>query len=162
MPNKHLPSVFAFLHKLTSPGYGSTKYFAELDSQHLLHCLNTVRKYSHYSHYFYPKWGDESNMPALAVAHRSHCIGILLDALTCQPSLNLLHFNWMETQENPFPDFGINRKCVDHSAVLEWQDRVGIREDLVVDAKIERPEDAKVIPALPQLLELGNGEGLIM
>ncbi|KAJ4357173.1 uncharacterized protein N0V89_001748 [Didymosphaeria variabile] len=135
-------------------GYGASKYFAQLDSQHLLHCLNSVRKYSHYAHYFYPRWGDESNMPALSVAHRSHCIGILLDALTCQPSLNMLNFNWMETQENPFPDFAINRKCVDHSAVLEWQDRVGIREDLVENDIIKKPKDAKVLPALPQLLEL--------
>lgn len=93
-------------------------------------------------------------MPALSVAHRSHCTGVLLDALTCQPSLNMLTFNWMETQENPFPDFGINRKCVDHSKILEWQDKMGIREDLVENGKIEKPKDAKVLPALPQLLEL--------
>jgi hypothetical protein len=28
---------------------------------------------------------------------------------------------WVATQEYPFPDFAINKKCIDHGQLLSWQ-----------------------------------------
>lgn len=134
------------------PGYGTDMHLAQLDSQHLLHCLNAVRKYSHYDYYYEAKWGK--NMPPLHVAHRSHCIGVLFEALTCQPSLNVITFDWMETQHNPFPDFNINRKCVNWDEVTAWADKVEIKDIIEKERDMKRPEGAVEIPVLKQLLEL--------
>ncbi|OCK79905.1 hypothetical protein K432DRAFT_435058 [Lepidopterella palustris CBS 459.81] len=131
-------------------GYGADKYLAQLDGQHAIHCLNALRKYSHYDYYYREKWGDD--IPPLHVAHRSHCVSILLQALTCQPSVNVITHDWMETQENPFPDFNIKRQCHDHGAILDWQKKISI--DKEVFATIRKPSGVRTVPALPQLLEL--------
>ncbi|KAF8847408.1 hypothetical protein BDZ45DRAFT_607493, partial [Acephala macrosclerotiorum] len=82
---------------------------------HLLHCLNTLRKYSHPS--YYPHL---NGTPTLwHSTHRSHCTYLLLQALTCQPCLNVITHNWIQGQEYLFPDFDIERKCVDYDKVWD-------------------------------------------
>ncbi|KAJ4294437.1 hypothetical protein N0V90_008127 [Kalmusia sp. IMI 367209] len=109
--------------KLTmrSEGYGPNKYFAVNDGQHLIHCLNEVRKFAYYDYYYLPAYGNASNLPRLVAAHRSHCVGVLLDALTCQPSLNMVVWEWMEGMREPWPDFNVWRKCQDYGLFYEWQ-----------------------------------------
>lgn len=70
-------------------GYGRDRYFGVIDGQHLIHCLNVVRKWAHYDYYWEETWGPMSEAPPVHSAHRSHCIGVLLDTLTCQPSINV-------------------------------------------------------------------------
>lgn len=90
-------------------GYGKDKYFAVPDGQHLLHCLNEVRKFAFYDYYYAPTFGPASNLSVMHAVHRSHCFGVLLDALTCQPSLSMVLFEWMEGVEEPWPDFDVVR-----------------------------------------------------
>jgi hypothetical protein len=95
-------------------------------------------------------------MPPVHKAHRLHCIGALLEHLTCQPSMNIVTFDWVETQHNPFPDFSIERKCVNWGAVGEWAERVGIQGYEEKQKSMVRPKGAFVIPAGKELLELAE------
>jgi hypothetical protein len=97
------------------------------DGQHLIHCLNEVRKFA-YSSYYYP---NTTSLPPLQAAHRSHCIGILLDALRCQPSLNMVLWEWAEGSDFPDPDFAVKRQCVDQSAFRKWMDETEVDRDMM-------------------------------
>ncbi|KAF2120126.1 hypothetical protein BDV96DRAFT_641979 [Lophiotrema nucula] len=140
-------------------GYGPDMHFAELDSQHLLHCLNTVRKYAHHNYYFAEYSNSTETLPRMLAVHRDHCIGMLLEALTCRPSMNVVTFEWMETQRFPFPDFGVRRKCVDYGGLLEWQKGAEVKGWEEKAEGLKRPEGARVMPALKGLLEVGEEMG---
>ncbi|KAF2209195.1 hypothetical protein CERZMDRAFT_28372, partial [Cercospora zeae-maydis SCOH1-5] len=108
-------------------GYGPDAHLAMLDGQHAIHCLNTLRRYA-YREYFYPNLTasttpGKSPFSPLAEAHLSHCLHILLQTLTCKPSFDLITMNWVETQINPYPDFAINKKCIDYKQMKTWQTR---------------------------------------
>lgn len=68
-----------------------------------------------------------------------------MQTLMCQGSLDVLTFNWMETQEWPFPDFYVNHQCRDFEAIVEWQEEHAL--PLMMGRNITRPEGAKQIPA---------------
>ncbi|KUJ23672.1 uncharacterized protein LY89DRAFT_573258, partial [Mollisia scopiformis] len=116
-------------------GYGMNTHFAALDSQHLLHCLNMLRRSA------WPEYYNIAPSP-WHTTHLSHCTYLLMQALTCQPSLNVITHNWVEGQRFPFPDFDIERKCVDYESVWEWNMERGIRYELLEG--IVRPEGARV------------------
>lgn len=78
-------------------GLGSETYLAQSAGQHALHCLNSVRKYA-YREYYYPNinvshGGGTSPFSAIDQAHLSHCLHILLQELTCTPSMNVITHN---------------------------------------------------------------------
>ena len=98
-------------------------------------------------------------MPERHHAHVSHCLDILLQALTCTPSLDLVHHQWMETQRNPFPDFSIKRQCLKHDKILEWQKHVGLTKVFAERGGIEKPVGVKQIPPEPELLVIGEDQG---
>jgi len=100
-----------------------------------------------------------SMAPRRHQAHLSHCIHILLQALTCTPSLDLISHVWMRTQENPYPDFNINRQCVAHDPLLAWQKNVSISEEIKRFKIIPRPEDAIEVEPEPTLLLIGQDLG---
>ena len=97
-------------------------------------------------------------MPERHKAHVSHCLDILLQALTCQPSLDVIHHQWMKTQMNPYPDFNIKRQCVKHSAILKWQSSVGLTK-MFATHEMRKPPDAKEVEAEPSLLVIGDDLG---
>ncbi|PVH93679.1 hypothetical protein DM02DRAFT_504547, partial [Periconia macrospinosa] len=107
-------------------GYGKDLYVAQLDGQHLIHCLNVLRKFSHWDYYYPETWRSNGTwrlQSPIDVAHRSHCLSTLLQHLTCQPSLNVITYNWLDGYKiKPFPDFSIRRKCLDHDQILNWQE----------------------------------------
>ncbi|KZM28729.1 hypothetical protein ST47_g136 [Ascochyta rabiei] len=100
-------------------GYGEDGFFAVNDGQHLIHCLNEVREFAFSSHYY----NDSSPLTQMQAAHRSSCIGVLLDALTCQPSLGMVLWEWVEGQAMPEPDFGVQRMCIKQDVFREWMDK---------------------------------------
>ncbi|KAK7182697.1 hypothetical protein DPSP01_009620 [Paraphaeosphaeria sporulosa] len=130
-------------------GYGADRYFGVLDGQHLIHCVNLLRQWSHFDYYF-PKYTPQSQAPPLASAHKDHCVAVLLEHLTCQPSLNVFTYYWMEGQPDPYPNFEINRKCQNHRDLLEWQREREVAPEFR-ELSFERPEGAKVRPADPRL-----------
>ncbi|KAL7790294.1 hypothetical protein V8C37DRAFT_417510 [Trichoderma ceciliae] len=97
---------------------GENAHLGQIDGIHLLHCLNSMRKILHYNFpYYYPRGHSTAYH-----AHLSHCQEALAQWLMCQPSLELITFNWVERHKSPFPDFDITRKCWDFRELLAWQD----------------------------------------
>ena len=56
----------------------------------------------------------------------------------CNADASMTTHTWLETQERPFPDFSINRKCTDFDALKRWRDdnALGIKKA----GTIKRPE----------------------
>ncbi|KAG7055775.1 tat pathway signal sequence [Colletotrichum scovillei] len=140
-------------------GVGSDKYLVEIDMQHQLHCLNAVRKYAYFDYYYGNDYKNISMAPQRHQAHLAHCIDILLQALTCNPSLDLISHNWMRTQQNPYPDFNIKRQCVAHDPILKWQHENGISEQILKYKNLPRPEGFPEVEPEPSILKIGEDLG---
>ncbi|KAH7309853.1 hypothetical protein B0I35DRAFT_359656 [Stachybotrys elegans] len=140
-------------------GYGENIHLAQIDGQHRLHCLNVLRKWAHYDHYFRPTYGDDAGL--LQNSHRDHCLVLLLHSLTCQPSLDVITHNWVDTQPYPVPDFNMNRKCKNHDKIMDWQSHNRITmEQWDEIAEMERPEGDFIFPLWPELVELNRQNGV--
>ncbi|CAK1362292.1 hypothetical protein CB0940_02437 [Cercospora beticola] len=139
-------------------GYGPDAHLAMLDGQHAIHCLNTLRRYA-YREYFYPNLTasttpGKSPFSPLAEAHLSHCLHILLQTLTCKPSFDLITMNWVETQINPYPDFAINKKCIDYKQMKNWQTKNKLSKEQWLEVGDRGPQkEDKVFPMAPKLAE---------
>ncbi|KAF6833793.1 hypothetical protein CMUS01_06410 [Colletotrichum musicola] len=140
-------------------GVGRDKYLVEIDMQHQLHCLNALRKYAFWDHYYGSQYKNISMAPQRHQAHLAHCTDILLQALTCNPSLDLISHNWMRTQENPYPDFNIKRQCVAHDPILKWQHENGITEQILKFKNLPRPENFPEVEPEPSILLIGDDLG---
>lgn len=130
-------------------GMGDDAHIVQLDVTHQIHCLNAIRKA------MYPEYYPIRKM--MKDVHPQHCLHVLLQNLMCDASVDVMTYNWMETQRHPFPDMSINKKCRDYEAVLAWHE-----EHLVpLTEKIYRPEGARemhLTPKLRELLEAHHGE----
>lgn len=79
-------------------GLGTNAHLAQIDGQHSLHCLNAVRRYA-YREVYYPYVNEtdvrhgESPLKAFDQAHLSHCLHVLLQTLTCYPSMDMITYN---------------------------------------------------------------------
>ncbi|KAG9238953.1 hypothetical protein BJ875DRAFT_491967 [Amylocarpus encephaloides] len=145
-------------------GHGDNAHLAQPDGQHALHCLNAIRRYA-YREYYYPsqttcpssdphaKYNATSPLAEFHQAHLSHCLHILLQTLTCDFSTDMITHNWMETQDYPFPDFAINKKCKDHSKILEWQTRERISEAQWMEMSMRGPQEGDTVLGLPPKLK---------
>ncbi|EFX02413.1 hypothetical protein CMQ_2462 [Grosmannia clavigera kw1407] len=130
-------------------------HLAQIDGQHQIHCLNVLRKWGHYDYYFRPKFGDDPGL--LHNSHRDHCVMLLLQTLTCQPSLDLITHNWVETQQYPVPDFNMNRKCKSHDRIIDWQ-----RSNMITMDQWDeiRPQPGDFfLPLWPELVEINKQNG---
>ena len=69
-------------------GFGTDAHLAQIDGQHALHCLNTVRRYA-YREVYYPYVNESATSPGepplkpFDQAHLAHCLHMLLQTLTC-------------------------------------------------------------------------------
>jgi len=134
-------------------GLGSDAYLGQLDGIHLLHCLNSMRKSLYHNYQYYHPNGTS----AAYLTHLGHCQEALTKYLMCQPSLELITFNWVKHQVQPFPDFDITRKCWDFERLVEWQDEHRVQSiNLEVWKELRRPDG--VVPLRsPVLNEEVNG-----
>ncbi|RFU25441.1 hypothetical protein B7463_g10897, partial [Scytalidium lignicola] len=131
-------------------GYGSDAYIAQLDGIHLVHCLNILRKslYHNYEKYF-PNGSSISYH-----FHVSHCQEILAHHLMCQPSVELITYNWVEHMLPPYPDYDITKQCWDYDQLLKWKDENRVMR--VNDERwmlLSRPKDAKAVPLPVTIVE---------
>ncbi|KAK1846647.1 hypothetical protein CCHR01_10747 [Colletotrichum chrysophilum] len=140
-------------------GVGPDKYLVEIDMQHQLHCLNAIRKYAYWDYYYSNSYKNISMAPKRHQAHLAHCVDIILQALTCNPSLDLISHNWMKTQENPYPDFNIKRQCVAHDPILKWQHQNGISEQILKFRNLPRPVNFPEVEPEPSILLIGEDLG---
>jgi hypothetical protein len=66
---------------------------------------------------------------------------------------------WVDTQDYPFPDFGINKKCVDHKQLLNWQSSNELSENEWAQMAQRGPATGEhVIPMQEQFQKWAQGE----
>ncbi|KAH7033716.1 uncharacterized protein B0I36DRAFT_321940 [Microdochium trichocladiopsis] len=121
---------------------GDDAHIVQIDMTHQIHCLNAVRQA------MYPEYYPVRKL--MKDVHPQHCLHVLLQNLMCDASVNVMTYNWMETQQNPFPDMNIQRKCRDFDAVLDWHERTLVP----LSEKVKKPEGVKQLPLTPKLKEL--------
>ncbi|KAF3917711.1 hypothetical protein ABW20_dc0100293 [Dactylellina cionopaga] len=119
-----------------SLGFPPETHLAQLDSVHQIHCLNALRKAVFSDYYFDTK---KKKLNRLHWIHLSHCAGIILQNLMCQSNLDIITLNWVNTQQNPFPDFSVNKKCRDFGTIKKWQQENKLSEELLKE--IVRPKE---------------------
>jgi hypothetical protein len=130
-------------------GYGEEVYPAYLDVQHQIHCLNEIRMYSYWSHYYGPRYGANTTIfdaPALHKYHLSHCLYILLQELQCRPSTSVDTFAFISKTHSPNVDVRIAKKCGSHEDLLDWQVENRFLTDEQVKAIKPRPGQKFVLP----------------
>ncbi|KAL2012222.1 hypothetical protein VTN00DRAFT_4940 [Thermoascus crustaceus] len=54
--------------------------------------------------------------------HLWHCTEIDVQFIMFHADATMTTMVWLETQERPWPDFSVNRKCVDFDALVRWRD----------------------------------------
>jgi hypothetical protein len=157
---------------ITGIGHGEDAYLAQPDGQHALHCLNAIRKYAYREHY-YPSQTtcqtsshtanltSTSPLEPFHQAHLSHCLHILLQTLSCDFSADMITHNWMETQDYPFPDFAINKKCKDHSKILEWQTKERISSEMWMEMSLRGPQPGEAVLHLPPKLKAWSQSDMV-
>jgi mycotoxin biosynthesis protein UstYa len=90
-------------------------------------------------------------------SHLSHCQEALAKALMCQPSVEMITYNWVEHQRLPFPDFDITRKCWDFEQLLQWQ--LENRVESMTQERwkaLRKPDDITPLPFPLLMLEAYN------
>ncbi|KAM0233128.1 hypothetical protein ACHAP5_010483 [Fusarium lateritium] len=123
-------------------GLGDNAYMGQIDMFHQIHCLNLLR---HLAWAEYHRNGTAKKpFSDLHWVHVSHCTDILMQNLMCNGNLDIITFNWVETQTNPFPDFGVKHQCRDFDEIYKWQDKHSV--PLEWGRNLTRPADAKQIP----------------
>jgi len=124
-------------------GFGDDAYVAQLDLFHQLHCLNLLR---HIAWGEYDRDGKTAKRPYsdLHWIHVAHCTEILLENLACSANLDVITFNWKETQDLPFADFNTNKKCTNAEILVDWQEKNTIVAERA--RNFTRPPGAKEVP----------------
>lgn len=98
---------------------------------HQLHCLNLLRKTSHFNFDYYFKQGhvEFSDSSKMLKMHTAHCLDALRQSIMCKADVTPIplvwvdHRPWMkERDENPFslPNFQNKHKCRNFDAVRTW------------------------------------------
>ncbi|GAB1214639.1 hypothetical protein ATERTT37_003803 [Aspergillus terreus] len=135
-------------------GYGDDAYIWQTEMQHNIHCLNFVRQYAYFDHFYGKKYKRFEDTPKLDRIHLSHCLYVLVQDLRCQPSYNALTFNWMDGWHTPATDFTPERQCIFHEQWLQWQNENRVN---YTDKRLPRPTDPRHIshgpPGMEQLWE---------
>ena len=72
----------------------------------------------------------------------------------CNANVDIITYNWVETQRYPYPDFGIQHQCRDHEGILEWLMQTENHVDQDALLKIVKPEGANELPISPQYFDI--------
>lgn len=133
-------------------GFGTSAVPIQVDVFHQVHCLNEIRKEMHSDHYY-----KGSSRTALHIAHKKHCLHMLLQNLMCQANVDVITHDWVETTSRPYADFNIFHQCRDFEALLEWQEKNSLKDvkEKMFDG-LEIPPGAVRLP-FPMPLRASNG-----
>ncbi|RDW69105.1 oxidase ustYa family protein [Aspergillus mulundensis] len=118
-------------------GLGDDIYAGRLDVLHQLHCLNALRQESYFEYYYGHKYASpaEARNDTLHAYHLSHCVYMLLQNILCHANTDVYTHLWTDGVGHPWPDFGIEHRCVDFGAILEYQMREGVDERAFVETR---------------------------
>ncbi|KAI0480009.1 hypothetical protein F4859DRAFT_478102 [Xylaria cf. heliscus] len=136
-------------------------YLGQIDVFHQIHCLNMLRQglVTNYNYYYGKKYG--LSPPLQFGMHLNHCLGTVLENLMCHADVDIVTFNWRESQNDPFPDFAVRKQCRDFEAVVELQRKKKLNNAIERWLALEKPADAKqreIPPGLADIDPLGTGE----
>ncbi|THC95118.1 hypothetical protein EYZ11_005402 [Aspergillus tanneri] len=123
-------------------GLGPEVYAGRIDVFHQLHCLDALRREAYFDHYYGQKYpGGFNDTDQHHRYHLSHCIYMLLQNILCNANTDIYTHFWTDAVEHPWPDFNIPHKCRDFSAILDWQNKHAVNEEMFVGMK--RPDDQR-------------------
>jgi Mycotoxin biosynthesis protein UstYa len=122
---------------------GSEAYMAHFDVFHQIHCLNALRKTAFKDYPNYPT-KPHDHRPELKYIHLAHCVDILVQNLMCQPNVDLITYNWVETQSIPVADFNIKHQCRNWDVIAAWQKGNSVPEEKWVG--MPKTDDVRWLP----------------
>lgn len=136
-------------------GFGDEAYIGGMDIFHQIHCFDAIRKEAFKDYYWdgeryhLEMYGPETGPPKrkhseIFWLHLRHCTDIILQSLMCSADAGMTTYMWLETQEKPFPDFSVNRKCTNFDALEQWRNENAVDIDQV--AQVRKPEGANETP----------------
>lgn len=136
-------------------------YMGQIDVFHQIHCLNMLRQglITNYNYYWGKKYG--LTPPIQFGMHLNHCLGTILENLMCHADVDIVTFNWRESQDEPFPDFEIRKQCRDFEAIVDWQRGKKLNDTIERWKALIKPADAKqrqTPPGLSEIDPIGTGE----
>lgn len=123
-------------------GFGDDAYGAFSDTQHLLHCLNRVRKDVYFDYYFGSIWPDR-NASDLHKAHTAHCLTVLRHFIVCESSMDLIPKVWRDGESRPVDEFVFARKCGNYDGLWKYMNTQGI-DFWIFDTIEAAPNQARV------------------
>ena len=116
-----------------------------LEVFHQLHCLNFLRQSTHME-YYRSRVISFQDEPETVRTHIDHCIEMLRQSIMCQSDLGVLTYNWVEVQENPWPNFNTQHQCRDFEKVLQWGKET---EAMGFDERMTKTQGVTVLPTPP-------------
>ncbi|KAG1724443.1 uncharacterized protein EDB91DRAFT_1062841, partial [Suillus paluster] len=112
-----------------SDAYGGG-YMTSMESNHMVHCLNMLRKVTWGDHYG-PSGNDVHESPEYFRIHLDHCIELLRQNILCHSDVVTISYDWERSGAFP-PSFNVRHQCKDFEKILDWVD-----EHRVVISKFE-------------------------
>jgi hypothetical protein len=136
-------------------GLGDDSYAASWDVYHQLHCLNHLRQMAYTSHYNMTLPRAHPDHPTKNEIHTNHCVDILMQALQCSGNVNLISLHWVETQVYPFPNFSIQKQCINFEGLTQWRREKSVDMDKWVDVMM-KPAGVNELPMADAYYDLYN------
>lgn len=134
-------------------GLGDDAYMAQIDMFHQLHCLNLLRHQAWKAYDHNATVHSEPYRP-LHWIHVSHCTDILLKNIMCAGSVDIVTYQWLESQHRPWPDFDVNHKCRNYDDIWDWQEKNTVPVEW--GRNVTRPVGFKEMPMPDLFFELNN------
>ncbi|KAH0386197.1 hypothetical protein KCU92_g2900, partial [Aureobasidium melanogenum] len=131
---------------------GSDAYLVQIDVFHQIHCLNELRKELYSDHYYNEDY--RAQVPwSVHIAHKQHCVHILLQNLMCHADLEVIPHHWIHystinqlgrPETEPLADFSVHKKCRNFDAILAWAEGVSVKDLAAKWPKLRAPAGSKV------------------
>lgn len=100
-------------------GLGNDSYFGRVDAFHQMHCLDALRRETHFDHYYGVKYPGGLNITTqMHRLHLSHCLWLLAQSIMCSANTDMYTHLWTDTMDHAFPDFNIEHKCKNYDDLL--------------------------------------------
>lgn len=96
-------------------------FVAVLDSVHHMHCLNVLRKASHFDWHYYREQGHGlfADPEEWVRLHFSHCLDLLRQHLMCMPDTTVSGQVWVN-DFGPLVFANVDRKCRNYDDITNW------------------------------------------
>ncbi|KAH8671704.1 hypothetical protein BX600DRAFT_510367 [Xylariales sp. PMI_506] len=133
-------------------GLGDDAYIGVFDVYHQLHCLNSLRQIAYGSYYNMSTVNPDKKHASIPEFHVNHCVDILMQALQCSGNVNLMTYHWVETQDYPFPDMSVQKKCISFDKLTEFRRANTIDMDKYVEV-MHKPDGVKELKMSDQWYE---------